>query len=128
MTITASPARERAEIENDHKVSRSTIQGWFSILLGFPIAGLCQRIIDISIIFQWVPANTASRWTRPISEIFVHFLYLFKMDYGIILEVSYLASFKKFQASESLKNWAKSFQPAGILPIVGSNTVDLGGW
>ena len=104
MTITASPAREREELKGRQPVSRTTIQGWFSILLGFPIAGLCQRIIDISIIFQWVPANTASRWTRPISEIFVHFLYLFKMDYGIILGVSDLASFKKSQASENLKN------------------------
>ena len=128
MTITASPAREREELKGRQPVSRTTIQGWFSILLGFPIAGLCQRIIDISIIFQWVPANTAPRWIRPISEIFVHFLYLFKVDYGIILRVSDFASFKKFQASENLKNRANNFQPAGILPIVGSNTVDLGGW
>lgn len=40
MTVSKAKDRERVEIENDHKVSRSTIQGWFSILLGFPIAGV----------------------------------------------------------------------------------------
>ena len=40
MSATASPARERVQLNNRHPISRTTIHGWPSVILGSPFAGI----------------------------------------------------------------------------------------
>jgi hypothetical protein len=49
MTSTASPARERVHLSGRQPVSRTTIHGWPSVLLGSPFAGMGTFILLIGL-------------------------------------------------------------------------------
>ena len=47
MTATASPVRDRVQLNNRQPVSRTTIHGWPSVLLGSPFAGMGTFVLLI---------------------------------------------------------------------------------
>ena len=49
MDSTASPARERIRLRGRQPVSRTMIQGWPSVLFGFPFAGMGTFILLIGL-------------------------------------------------------------------------------
>ncbi|HKI48885.1 MAG TPA: hypothetical protein VKA69_06140, partial [Desulfobacteria bacterium] len=49
MSATASPARERVQLNNRQPISRTTIHGWPSFIFGLPFAGMGTFILLIGL-------------------------------------------------------------------------------
>ena len=116
MIVSKAKNRERVEIEEDHKVSRTTFHGWLSILIGLPVNGaaIFLFLIGIGKIKMNAMASHVSPWELGLGAI------LFLVGMALIVHgISGLkrkARMKKGKQTQPNRPWMWDYpwEPLGI--------------